>query len=867
MPFLRKRWPWLLVILFPLLPLWRAIFLGEAIGPFDQIRQMAPWNGPAPDRPFDVLQADAVLQFYPWRDMVFEAWGNMQLPLWNPYQLAGTPLLANSQSAGFYPPHILMGVLHVPTHWAITLLAWFHLALAGLGVMTLARRLGATPEGGAIGGVLFSGSAFMLAWTALPSVISTVAWIPWVLYGVYGLFEDVRRTTYDVRHAEDSDSPASKLPTPQHPTPDTFPNTSTLQHFKTFSGLAFSTGMMLLAGHLQFAFYGLLAAVLILLFLFAFALFDKSSRQISSDRSDRSDSSDSSDSSPQSTISKIPLSAAREMKSGHKPQSTPFRSLLLGVFALAVGGGLAAPQLLPVLEYSKFSHRRNLPSEEGYKAYVAGAIAPFELVGLIYPTAVGLPFEFAPDAKPLSQYWPALVKQGANFAEGAIGIGPLALFGLLMFPWRRTPKRLWVPIATLGVLAFMMALGTVVNKPFYFLIPGWSSTGSPGRIGVLFVMAASVLAGVAVSIAKQDLDSFQKRFFGAVLGVIGGGIFTFACLCLVALKLRPRFEGMEQSVLTGLVLPDGLFFMFLILPPALLLPAARRKPLRALNQWAPAFPPLMFLMFSLLSIFSFWPFVLSAGQPISNSLKSQNGNVSSRSAFINNHWELVVAAPATMPPNTASHLRIHDLAGYDSLLHKDTHLFLGYVNGQDPAPPANGNMQFVKPTADPQKLLEAGVTDVYSRAPVFAQYVPETMENGLLHYRLAPQARATLYKPGKTQPFIPIKIQDGFDRQFIDVTGPGTLVVKDRLMPGWKATVGGAEVPWSKHPAAMWTDPDGRDVQMWRAVEIPEGRFNVDFVYDPPGLKTGLIIFVPCLLLTIGAWAVGKKRRTINDKR
>jgi hypothetical protein len=88
--------------------------MGEAIGPWDSIRSMAPWNGPPSAKPWNVLQADAVLQFAPWRHMVFGAWSHGELPLCNPYQLMGTPLLANSQSAGFYPPHILMGLLRVP---------------------------------------------------------------------------------------------------------------------------------------------------------------------------------------------------------------------------------------------------------------------------------------------------------------------------------------------------------------------------------------------------------------------------------------------------------------------------------------------------------------------------------------------------------------------------------------------------------------------------------------------------------------------------------------------------------------------------------------------------------------------------------
>src|SRR5438105_3699041 len=101
----------------------------------------------------------------------------------------GTPLLANSQSAGFYPPHILMGVLHVPVYPAITFLAWLHLFWAGLGVYLLTRRIGGARVGAVVAGLSFSLSAFMISWTSLPSVITTVSWIPWILACALAVFQ------------------------------------------------------------------------------------------------------------------------------------------------------------------------------------------------------------------------------------------------------------------------------------------------------------------------------------------------------------------------------------------------------------------------------------------------------------------------------------------------------------------------------------------------------------------------------------------------------------------------------------------------------------------------------------------------------
>jgi hypothetical protein len=50
-------------------------------------------------------------------------------PLWNPLLGNGTPLLANLQTAAFYPPNLIYLVL--PVAHALTLSVSFHLLLAG----------------------------------------------------------------------------------------------------------------------------------------------------------------------------------------------------------------------------------------------------------------------------------------------------------------------------------------------------------------------------------------------------------------------------------------------------------------------------------------------------------------------------------------------------------------------------------------------------------------------------------------------------------------------------------------------------------------------------------------------------------------
>ena len=53
------------------------------------------------------LITDPVLQTYPWRKLVVEAFKNKEMPLWNPYSFSGQPLLANLQSAPFSITNLL----------------------------------------------------------------------------------------------------------------------------------------------------------------------------------------------------------------------------------------------------------------------------------------------------------------------------------------------------------------------------------------------------------------------------------------------------------------------------------------------------------------------------------------------------------------------------------------------------------------------------------------------------------------------------------------------------------------------------------------------------------------------------------------
>lgn len=693
-----RLWPVLILAILPILPLWRCVVAGEAIGPFNQIRRLAPWNGPEPAEPWDVLQADGVLQFYPWRDMVFKAWSSGKPPFWNHAELGGTPLLANSQSAGFYPPHIVVGLLPIPTAPGMVLLAWGHLFLAGWGVFALCRQLGGSRLGAFVAGASFELSAFMLAWTALPSVISTVAWIPWLLWAIQGVSRS------NLRRA---------------------------------APIAFFAGMMLLAGHLQFAAYGLFAAVLLIVW--------------------------------------------------RATQARSFARLGVMGLGLALGFAIAAPQLIPVLQFGRHAHRRNPPSDAGYAAYLAGAVQPFELANVAYAYTLGSPREpvVVPEGK-ISAYWPPLVKPGANLAESAMTLGPLILGLLLLVPWRR--RRLW-PYAAIAGVSLLLALGTPLNWPLYHLVPGWSATGSPGRIIVLFVLGACVLAGTGV----RRRPSKTARAGAAV------ALLSYPALSLLAgsgIGDHSAVEPMMRHALSQ-ALPVGLG-LGAITAASLLLAALPR----------------------FRSVLAFFPIVLALPYaanlvPTGAPIPIQAPQGFDRVAFINRGWSMILPPQAIAPPNTAYLLGLRELAGYDSLIDADTKRLLDHIDGQDAAPPANGNMMLIKPTADPQLLADAGVTRIAEGTDLDSP--------GLVSVTGGGGARM---------------IADGPTGSTAEAPGPGRLILRERALPGWSATIDGRAAPLL-----------GRT---WLELDLPAGGHRVEFDYRPPGLIPGVLLGVLGWLALVG---------------
>jgi hypothetical protein len=163
--------PLVMVVLGPVLLLGGLIFRGEALF----------WGTPA-------------LQFYPWRNYVWEILLNGSLPLWNPLNGMGAPLAANYQLALFYPPGwLLYGAAALGgtalMAWAHTLLSAAHLVWAGWGMVQLARTIGMKELGQVVSGLTYSLGGYLAARQGFFSMIWVAAWLPWIIVAIEGLID------------------------------------------------------------------------------------------------------------------------------------------------------------------------------------------------------------------------------------------------------------------------------------------------------------------------------------------------------------------------------------------------------------------------------------------------------------------------------------------------------------------------------------------------------------------------------------------------------------------------------------------------------------------------------------------------------
>lgn len=172
-----------LLVLFFFKPVWTAGSLplpaDALVGLYHPFRDFYADSYPrgVPFRNF--LITDPVRQLYPWRELAVSLLKNGEIPYWNPYTHAGTPLLANFQSAVFYPLNIIFLALNFISAW--TFLVLLQPLLAGVFTYFYLKNLNLKAEACYLGAVSFSFSGFFVAWLEWNTLLQVALWLPLLL--------------------------------------------------------------------------------------------------------------------------------------------------------------------------------------------------------------------------------------------------------------------------------------------------------------------------------------------------------------------------------------------------------------------------------------------------------------------------------------------------------------------------------------------------------------------------------------------------------------------------------------------------------------------------------------------------------------
>lgn len=169
----------LLALLFP-----GVFFRAEFAVPGSLLFKYEPWKSNMPDG--TVIAAnfppeEAMTQFSFWYRLVRGALENGEWPLWNHLEYTGMPLLANFQSAVFYPPHMLHTFLDVCT--AMTVYALLKLWICGMTAYLCARTMGLGRPASRFASIAWMMTAFNVLWCYWNEA-DVSGWVPLLLVGV-----------------------------------------------------------------------------------------------------------------------------------------------------------------------------------------------------------------------------------------------------------------------------------------------------------------------------------------------------------------------------------------------------------------------------------------------------------------------------------------------------------------------------------------------------------------------------------------------------------------------------------------------------------------------------------------------------------
>ncbi len=883
---------------------------GRTLLPADIALRWEPWASAlqrAGEVPDNSLLGDLYVQNLPWKTLIVESLREREIPLWNPYILAGVPFLAAGQHSALYPLSVIYYVLPLPLAYG-----WFaavHLWLAGLFTYVFIRTLRG-PAGqplsrtaGVIAGTAFMLGGFITSHVVFPMMVGAAVWLPLVLTAI-------ERVAQRYLH-----EPAGETRVP---------------FTANIPDLALGTlavGMAFLAGHPEMYYYiGLTAA--------AYAIW---------------------------RLSAIARGAGLGLR-GWRMTLAPAAAVLL--MAL-LGIGLGAAQWIPLLEVLQFNWRQGGATFQDVQNW---AWPLRRVLALAIPDFYGSPahhhlfnlFSGRIEAVSTNALGSAIstTEWGIkNYVEGTGYLGTLPLLLAAIAVLRRKKGT--------GFFVFwaLLSLLFVFGTPVYYLVyrmPGFSQVHTPFRwiypwslcTAILAGMGADAVAGCWLHVGRLGDRSGQTRsvqqggagsdaasatlasrlartldWLAAAVpwGALFGGVGILAALGL-SLAFRERSAALAGALMERLArapeaFSDGRMFYsyqarnLLILALALatsgLLLVLRRRFSSRRRLWSAGLVAVLVVELFVIG-FGFYPradaALVAANAPALEWLATQP-------------QPFRIAAygdDGILPPNTGMLYGLEDVRGYDSIIPRQYVQYMeqaypqwGLAYNRINAIPAQTpealdsplldmlNVRFVltrEPIDRPGYALAYGDPGVPGQTLIYenlealpraytvpqARVIADEAERLAALATLDPRREVIIESPLESP--LPAGISDGYPLAAesivhganevyvtVDLPAPGMLVLADSYSDGWVAYIRPADD--SSHKA----DPDDGEQALtlyrangnFRAVAVPAGRHVVRIKYSPDSVKFGLYLsFMSAVVVGLALgyrWWQGRARADVAE--
>ncbi|MBC7326526.1 YfhO family protein [bacterium] len=483
-------------------------------------------------------------------------------------------------------------------------------------------------------------------------------------------------------------------------------------------------------------------------------------------------------------------------------------SIFLPLIAIGTGLILSSVQLLPLFEFSRLAHRGGNIGSQSYNAFISLSMPIERLIGLFLPNFFGNPAK--------GNYW-----GGGEYIEYSLYFG---LLPLLFLPFSfRGERKYAIPFLAISLLFLLLILGTPLNIPLYFLVPGWSQTGSPSRLISVFTLCSVISAGIGFDALLKNPPPFRKLLPIATTIVL-------LPFFLFALSYREEPFATLRAVVPQFPLID---FLKLFLIPLVFIFITRYKR-RLLPHFA-----ILFLLLDLFPIarshLYFSPNKMVLPRPAY--MRELEGNIY-RILAVTPRWSLYRYPPACLPPNTATLYHMLDVGGYDSLYPLYYKSFLDNLEGENTAPLENGNMLLPK-SLKQQNLQLLGVKFVFSPIYIDTPYLRLRRDGETKVYEFTGKPLRFALMDDSFKPQGEVRLLNyGPNEVELEVSGNknGYLILTDTIYPGWRAFIDGKEEKITPF-------------YVFRSVYVPKGKHLVSFRFRPISFKIGLYLSTFTLFL------------------